>query len=95
MATIVEGEGLDKTEIILVGFTGFCIIFQGFYSAVISGVPRQVFSSTIGMIPDLPNKARHISYQIYHSFTAWPLLAKPLQEIDVTDLVIQHKHKSS
>ena len=89
MATIVEGEGLDKTEIILVGFTGFCIIFQGFYSAVISGVPRQVFSSTIGMIPDLPNKARHISYQIYHSFTAWPFLAKPLQEIDVTDLVIQ------
>ena len=74
MATIVGGEGLDKTEIILVGFTGFCIIFQGFYSAVISGVPRQVFSSTIGMIPDLPNKARHISYQIYHSFTAWPLL---------------------
>ena len=89
MATIVEGEGSDKREIILVGFTGFRIIFQGFYSAVISGVPRQVFFSTIGMIPELPNKARHISYQICHSFTALPLLAEPLQEIDVTDLVIQ------
>ena len=49
---------------------------------VLYNVPRQVFSSADGMIVDFCN-------QIHHPFTAGPLLASPLQEIDVTDLVIQ------
>ena len=56
---------------------------------ILGYVSRQVFSLTDGMIPDFPNKPSDVGDLIHDPFTAELLLVNPLQEVDVTDLVIQ------
>ena len=64
MATIVKWYAAEGTEIIFVGFTGFHIIFQGFYSMVVDDVPGEMFSTSDRVIPDLRYKPDHISDHI-------------------------------
>jgi len=56
-------------------------------TVILSYIWRKKCSYADGMIADFQNKLRHISDQIHHPFTAGPLLANPLQEINITDLV--------
>ena len=74
---------------IFIEFASSDIAIEWDDSTVLYNVSGQVLSSADGMIAHFPNKPGDICNQIYNPFSAGPLLANPLQEIDVTDLVIQ------
>ena len=88
MATIVESQAAEETEIVFIGFTGFRIIFHRVDASVLRYVTRQVFPSSDRMIPDLPNKPSHIRDEIHDPFTVRSLLSNPLQVIDLRYLLI-------
>ena len=78
-----------KTEIVFIGFACSMFTIKGSNTMSLSYIYRKKCSLADRMIPDLRHKPDDVCNQIHHPFTAGPLLANPLQEIGVIDLVIQ------
>ena len=78
-----------KTEIVFIGFACSMFTIKGSNTMSVSYIYRKKCSLADRMIPDLRHKPDDVCNQIHHPFTAGPLLANPLQEIGVIDLVIQ------
>ena len=88
MATIVESQAAEETEIVFIGFTGFRIIFHRVDASVLRYVTRQVFPSSDRVVSNFPNKPGNIRDEIHNPFTVRSLLSNPLQVIDLRYLLI-------
>ena len=87
MATVVEGQAAEKTQSIFIRFTCLDVTIKRGDATVIHYITGKIFSSSDGMIADFRDEPSDVCHKINHPFGVWPLLANPLQEIDVVDFL--------
>lgn len=87
MATVVEGQAAEKTQIIFIRFTCLDVTIKRGDATIIHDITGKIFSSSDGMIADFRDEPSDVCHKINHPFGVWLLLANPLQEIDVVDFL--------
>ena len=85
----MERQAAEETQIIFVGFASSDIAIERDNSDVVHDITGKIFATTDGMITEFPYEPSNIRHEIHNPFRVRPLLAYPLQEIDVVYLFIQ------
>jgi len=86
VTAIVGGQTAEKAQIIVIASSDVTI--QWGDSSVFHQVMGEIFTTTDRMIANFPCEPGHIRHEIHDPFTIRPLLANPLQEIDLCYLLI-------
>ena len=68
MATVVEGQTAEKTQIIFIRSASSDIAIKWGDSHVVHDITWWMFATADRVVSNVPNKPRHIRHQIHHPF---------------------------